>query len=190
VPQSADLDSPRPIATTVSPPIFLTSMTPAGKFQTYPAYIPDVHISADLVHATSPSPRSGGAPVSAGIGSTAGLVVVGRNGQNGDGEAGKDVHNMMPNTASSTSDSGGSGEHFQVQTAVLEPGSFGVNNKELEEAMFQLSDKQLPGAQRARAAIAAVGDPQQPEESSLSSATSATTRSMSYRRAHAWEFGL
>jgi len=193
LPQSASLDSPCPIATTITPPIFLTSMTPEGKFQTHPVHTPDVHISADLVHiaAVSAGPAGMGVPGQGPLhGISRGQPRLGPNAPRGDGEAAKGVSSMTSDTTSSISGSGRSGECVQVQTAVLEPGALCANNRDVEDAIFQLSGKQMPGAQRARAAIVTVGNPPQQEKSSSSLATSATTQSRTYQRAHAWEFGL
>jgi hypothetical protein len=206
LPQSARLNSPRPIETTVSPPIFTTSMTSSGKFHNYHSHTPrpDVHISADLVY-PSPSPRLGGAAVSVahvGMGSATrqgplfglsrGQPCLGPNGQRVDGDAAKGAHSRTSDSnTSSTSRSGGNGELAQFQTSVVEPGSLCANNEDVEDAIFSLRSEQMPGAHRARAAIAAVGGhPPPTEESSSSLETSTTTQSKQYRRAHAWEFGL
>lgn len=206
MPPSARLNSPRPIETTVSPPIFTTSMTSSGNFHNHHSHTPDVHISADLGY-PSPSPRLGSVPVSVahvGMGSATrqgplyglsrGQPCLGPNGQRVDGDAakGKGEHSTTSDSnTSSTSRSGGNGQLAQFQTAVVDPGWLCANNEDVEDAIFLLRSQQMPGAQRARAAIAVVGGhPPPPEKISSSLENSTTTQSKQHRRAHAWEFGL
>ena len=181
--------SPRAIATTAAPPIFLTSMTPEGKFQAYESSPQYAQISADLGYPTQARPvfTTG---QGAFYGVSQNLPSLSPTGPGDDGETGKGLHAGSSEEPSSASGSGGNGEHLQFQTAVVEPGSYSSGSAELEEAIFHVSGKHLMGAHRARAAYAAVRDAEDPPEKSSWVALATPSEASERRSDYAWKFGL